>query len=166
MPKLFAALTLLVALVACAKTPTEAGTALGAEHVALVRSGELTYDRFAEDLEEGTEAYAAEADREAFRDAYLRAVEPEKAKIAALYVAYAADMAGEAIGDAMEAFGRGFGRMAGGFVDGIRRVASDEVEEEKSKSLKELGRRIGRTVKSIGEDLEEVAEGIEEGLKD
>ncbi|MEQ9495380.1 MAG: hypothetical protein RIT81_00945 [Deltaproteobacteria bacterium] len=161
---LFAAVLLFAGLVACTKSPTEAGTALGRDHVEAIRDDSLTYERFAEDLEDGFAAYETEAERDQFSDAYFDAIEPEQTRIAALYMQYLGHHAGEAIGDAMESVGRGFGRMAGGFFDGLKQVGGDRAEAEKDRSLRDLGRSIGRTMKKVGNDLAEVAEGIEEGL--
>lgn len=161
---LVAAFLVFAGLVACTKSPTEAGTELGRAHVEAVRNEQLTYERFAQDLEEGLADYETKAERDQFADAYTEAVQPERARIAALYLEYLGKHAGEALGDAMEAFGRGFGRMAGGFLDGLKQVGGDRVEAEKDQGLRDLGRSIGRTMKKVGQDLSEVAEGIEEGL--
>jgi hypothetical protein len=160
---LFAAAALFT--VACSD-PYEQGKELGEEHVELVREDALTYERFTDDLEEARADLDAEAERKKFDEGYEDAVAPVRAEIAAMVVEHAASEAGEAVADVMEAFGRGVGRMAGGFLDGMKKSKANDADVAEEADLKELGRAIGRKMRDVGEDLETVAEGIEEGMNE
>lgn len=177
---MFRALTLTTALIAfvsltaCAQDPFVAGKALGDKHTQLIQKDALTFEVLTAQVEEARADYADDSDKcSKFDDGYREGVKPVRAKLAAMMMENAGEVAGKAIGDVMEGFGEGLGRAVDGFMRGLgadtaKTTGSEPAKEgapDTKESMRQLGRGFGKMMKTMAEGAEAVAEGIEEELE-
>ncbi len=93
------------------------------------------------------------------------------AKIAAMVMENAGEVAGQAIGDMMQGFGEGLGKAVNGFLKGIGGTktevsgAKETSSEDTKEQMRDLGRGFGKAMKQMAEGAEAIAEGIEEELE-
>lgn len=175
MPRaLIAALSaaLLICLVGCSADPFAAGKALGEKHTKLIQKDALDFETLTQQVEAARADYEEDADkRTKFDEGYREAVRPVRAKIAAMVMENAGEVAGQAIGDMMQGFGEGLGKAVNGFLKGIGGTKTEVTgsgepsAEDTKEQMRDLGRGFGKAMKQMAEGAEAIAEGIEEELE-
>ncbi len=163
---------MLICLVACSADPFAAGKALGEKHTKLIQQDALDFKTLTKQVEEARADYEEDADkRSKFDEGYRVAVRPVRAKIAAMVMENAGEVAGQAIGDMMQGFGEGLGKAVDGFLKGIGGTsaeatgATEPSAEDSKEQMRNLGRGFGKAMKQMAEGAEAIAEGIEEELE-
>jgi hypothetical protein len=137
---------------ACSATPFERGLELGREHAQRLKKGELTFERFARDLDRADERSGDARARDEFERGYAEATAPVRAELIEMVTA---TLATQAIDD--------LGATTSGMVSGIRASLEKDGELDREK-IRGAGRKMGELMNVMKEGLDEFHRGMEEGL--
>ncbi len=148
------ALSLLLTLAACTKSPYERGFALGEEHAKLLRAGQLTFDRFTADLDRADRDLPDADERRELRRGYAEATESVRVELAKMLVEALA------VGAADQA-----GQTARALVDAFKSAIETPEGRLDREKIHSFGQGVGKFLREVDQAADEFQKGVDEGLK-